>query len=385
MFDERAFADALRRARAGRGLSQAEVAGRLSVTPQSVSRWERGEAVPDIGHLSELSSLLGVSLDTLVANRRRGTRALIGVDAGGSKTDFALVDTAGRLIDRVKLEKANPNVVGMQETIRVAKRGIELLRPEGIDVLGIYFGGAGLASGDHADVLATALRKALPGVRVFCGSDAMNVIACASDPDYCLAAISGTGSVVFTANRRRVERVGGTGYFFEGAGSGFDVGRDAISAVLRAQDGIGEKTLLTDLVTEKLGGPAWEHIQTLYREGVSYIASFAPLVSEAAARGDGPAQEILKRNSEHMIRLIRAGYERLKGFKTVVFSGSMLTRDELFRRMVEEGLPDGLKAEVPGFSPVFGACLHCARLLGLTELPLRENFIKNEKKGDENA
>ena len=381
MFDERVFADALRRARVGRGLSQAEVAERLSVTPQSVSRWERGEAVPDIGHLSELSSLLGVSLDALVANRRPGIQGLIGVDAGGSKTDFVLVDTAGNLIDRVILEKANPNVVGMEETLRVARRGIELLRPEGIDVLGLFFGGAGMASGDHADVVATALKKALPGVRVFCGTDALNVIACAADPSFCLAAISGTGSVVFTSDRGRVERVGGTGYFFEGAGGGFDVGRDAISAVLKAQDGIGERTLLTDLVTEKLGGCAWENIQTLYREGVSYIASFAPLVSRAAAQGDIVALGILERNSEHMIRLIREGAKRLKGVKTVVFSGSMLTRDERFRDLVIKGLPDGLTAEVPDFPPVFGACLHCARLLGLTELPRRENFMKNEKRG----
>lgn len=48
------------------GLSQEELAEKISVSRQAVSKWERGEAYPDIENLVALSRLFGVSLDYLV-------------------------------------------------------------------------------------------------------------------------------------------------------------------------------------------------------------------------------------------------------------------------------------------------------------------------------
>ena len=53
MIDLLFFADSLKRHRKAAGLTQTELARRLDVTPQSVSRWERGETIPDIEHLAE--------------------------------------------------------------------------------------------------------------------------------------------------------------------------------------------------------------------------------------------------------------------------------------------------------------------------------------------
>lgn len=378
MFEAHTFAKTMKRCRVARGLTQAEVAERLLVTPQSVSRWECGEAIPDIQHLAELSELLGVSLDMLVLNRSPETEGIIGVDAGGSKTEFVLIDTDGNLLSRVVLEGANPNACGIEKTIQLALRGIRLLCPDNLRVLGIWFGGAGLASGNHADMLLSALRKAFPFTQVFCGSDMLNVLACASTPEHCIAAISGTGSVVYLHDHGKVLRRGGNGYRFERYGSGYDVGRDAITAALRDRDGLGEKTLLTALVEQKLGGRAWEHIQELYQGDVAYIASFAPLVSEAADRNDAVALDILQQNGAHLAKLIGALVQQSPGVKTVVLSGSMLTRNKRFREMVVSQLPPGLKIEIPTYPPVFGACLHCARLLGLREMPKAENFLKKK-------
>ena len=52
------------------GYSQNEVADKLHVTRQAVSRWERGETVPEIETLQALSRLFGVSINTLRASRR---------------------------------------------------------------------------------------------------------------------------------------------------------------------------------------------------------------------------------------------------------------------------------------------------------------------------
>ena len=47
------------------GKKQREVADELGVTPQAVSKWERGLSCPDILMLDELSTSLGVSIAAL--------------------------------------------------------------------------------------------------------------------------------------------------------------------------------------------------------------------------------------------------------------------------------------------------------------------------------
>lgn len=58
--------ETLRHLRAERGMSQKELADRLSVTPQSVSRWETGQAYPDMETLPRLADIFQVSVDRLL-------------------------------------------------------------------------------------------------------------------------------------------------------------------------------------------------------------------------------------------------------------------------------------------------------------------------------
>ncbi len=50
-------------ARKKNGLSQAELARLVSISPQAVGKWERGEAMPDILMLNRLTEILGVDLN----------------------------------------------------------------------------------------------------------------------------------------------------------------------------------------------------------------------------------------------------------------------------------------------------------------------------------
>lgn len=52
------------------GLSQDELAEKLFVTRQAVSRWEKGETVPNIDTLKLLSKLFDVSINTLLGSPR---------------------------------------------------------------------------------------------------------------------------------------------------------------------------------------------------------------------------------------------------------------------------------------------------------------------------
>ena len=48
-----------------RGLTQAELAAKLNYSDKAISRWERGDTLPDINVLYELCVFYGITLDTL--------------------------------------------------------------------------------------------------------------------------------------------------------------------------------------------------------------------------------------------------------------------------------------------------------------------------------
>ena len=49
-----------------RGWSQEELAQQLSVSRQSVSKWESGASIPDLDRIVKMSALFGVSTDYLL-------------------------------------------------------------------------------------------------------------------------------------------------------------------------------------------------------------------------------------------------------------------------------------------------------------------------------
>ena len=51
--------------RQAHSLTQAELAEKLSYTDKAVSKWERGESVPDVFTLKAISELFGVTVDYL--------------------------------------------------------------------------------------------------------------------------------------------------------------------------------------------------------------------------------------------------------------------------------------------------------------------------------
>ena len=60
------IANRLVQLRREQGLSQEEMASKLGVSRQAVSKWERAESSPDTDNLIALARLYGVSLDELL-------------------------------------------------------------------------------------------------------------------------------------------------------------------------------------------------------------------------------------------------------------------------------------------------------------------------------
>lgn len=69
------FKDCLTELRRAKGLSQEDLAGQLGVSRQAVSKWETGEAMPDMGKLIALADALDVSIDALCGRSAGGAAA----------------------------------------------------------------------------------------------------------------------------------------------------------------------------------------------------------------------------------------------------------------------------------------------------------------------
>ena len=54
------------RLRQASGMTQAELAAKLNYSDKAVSKWERGESLPDVAVLAQIADLFQVSMDWLV-------------------------------------------------------------------------------------------------------------------------------------------------------------------------------------------------------------------------------------------------------------------------------------------------------------------------------
>lgn len=70
------------------GLSQEELAEKLEVSRQSVSKWETAQSVPELDKLIRLADLFGVSVDELV---REGEPPRSEAETGGAEPEPKLV------------------------------------------------------------------------------------------------------------------------------------------------------------------------------------------------------------------------------------------------------------------------------------------------------
>ncbi|MDO4565112.1 MAG: helix-turn-helix transcriptional regulator [Clostridia bacterium] len=94
-------------------LTQQELADKLHISFQAVSNWERGESMPDIGKLLELSEILGISADGLLgrtASRTERNSKTVHVEITHDKSeeepdDFKLLMSLVPFLDSSTLDR----------------------------------------------------------------------------------------------------------------------------------------------------------------------------------------------------------------------------------------------------------------------------------------
>ena len=145
----------------------------------------------------------------------------------------------------------------------------------------VALGVSGLGERDSAAELKSMLGS-LVGT-VLLAHDATTSFLGALGPREGAVVASGTGAVTLAVGPSRVRRIDGWGHLLGDAGSGFWIGREALTAVLRAHDGRGAPTALSELAVEEFGDLSQLYLQIQSDPGrVARIASWARRVAELA-------------------------------------------------------------------------------------------------------
>ena len=231
----------------------------------------------------------------------------VGVDAGGTGSRAVIVRD-GEVVERRDLGPLNV----ILHADAVDRLGA-LLTDVGATAAGL--GLAGLRSAADADRIAALLRHRT-GARVAVGDDTDAALAGAFRGAPGIVVIAGTGSGAAGRDAAgRTVRVGGHGYLLGDEGGGYWIGRQAVGAALRAADGTGPPTELTELVRRAFdsltGAEQQVHSNPTDRD---LLARLVPLVTAAAGAGpagDPVAVRILAEAAGHLVALATAVRARL--------------------------------------------------------------------------
>ena len=341
----------IRELRQKRGLTQSEFAKIISVSFQAVSSWERGITPPDIENLMNIASYFGVLVDTLLSPAKENL--YLGVDGGGTKTEFVAVSASGTVEKRVIKQGCNPNDIGYEKSEEIILSGINEILVSFPTVKSIFCGIAGASTGGYSDKLYASLKRTYPQTEIAVQSDAFNLFGIYDEAD--MALISGTGSVAFVKTEDGYKRIGGWSHLFDIAGSAYDIGRAAISLALSEEDRKAAPSTINLMLRERMNAESvWEHINALYSGGKSYIASFASVVFDAYHKGEDAAVKIIDENARALAELLNKGTDLYGAKPVAVASGGLFEHysDILIRHI---GKYSNAKILISELSPIYGA------------------------------
>lgn len=281
----------------------------------------------------------------------------LGIDGGGTKTEFCLADQSGNCIKRVVLGASNPVDIGMDNTLLVLGKGIiSVCDAIELSDVSVFAGIAGILGGDYKKKILDFLHT-YPFARACAGSDVENAVSACLQKEDGIAVIMGTGTIAFAQKNGIQTRFGGFGYLFDEGGSGYAIGRDGILAALKAEEGTASATKLENVLKELYAvSRLWDVIPPVYTGGKREIAAFAPYVFAAAREGDRVAGAVIERNMAAVAENIEHALTMFEAESVPVgLVGGITKQKNMILPMIENKLNEKARLFVCEKTPVQGA------------------------------
>ena len=277
----------------------------------------------------------------------------IGIDGGGTKTQYALFDEKKNMLSTVKTEGTNHENMegGIPAAAKIIMRGInDLLMKNALRQQDITFVLMALAGMDHPyqeEAMARALKKAGLKIPFSLCNDGFIVVKAGVSGKAGIGYNCGTGTCCNSIDSDgNLLQIGGFGPLSGDVGGGLWIASNAYRLVYNEVCLGGEKTICTQKMTEKLEIPATRdallaQIPRYEQEEEQFIRDMIDVFFEALAEGDGPAKGVSDYMCARGAEFI-AGHIRKQHFTDdvieVVLSGSMHTKlvsDAYIARMQE--------------------------------------------------
>jgi len=302
----------------------------------------------------------------------------LGVDGGGTKTRFALVDGGGTLLAEAQLGTTYHPQVGLDGVRRTLEEGtatvLAQVQGDRADIAQAFFGLP--AYGE--DSRATAALQAIPGQvlghgRYACDNDMVcgwaGSLACADG----INIIAGTGSMGYGRRGAAAARAGGWGEAFGDEGSAHWIATQGLNAFSRMSDGRLPRGPLHAVLRAHFGlVDDLDICAHVYGEGVGTrgdIARLSVQVAQAANDGDAVAIAIFQQAGEELAQIAQA-LRVLLGFdqgQTVPlsYSGGAFSAGALLMQPFQAALVKAsadFELRTPLHAPHYGAALYALQL-----------------------
>lgn len=274
------------------------------------------------------------------------TRAL-GIDAGGRATRWVLADAAGAVLARGEAPPLS-GLIFSDAAIGGARAAVAALA-EAVGQRGgiaaVLAGVTGTSTGSPQDaLLRTMLAEAfdVPERRVQVRDDLWLAHQARFARGIGILAYCGTGSAaVHVRADGTLIRAGGHGCLIDDGGSGYAIARDAVRAVLEAEDaepGSGWQTPLGRGLAVVIGGDTWDAVRAYVYGGTrASIAALGPAVAEAARTGDTAARGVLRQAGRDLAAVARVVAGRV-GAQPVALTGGGAMLHPMIHEAMEQAL-----------------------------------------------
>jgi len=245
---------------------------------------------------------------------------VIAVDGGGSKTDVALVRADGETLALVRGPSSHAHHVGVEGSLDVIERlvddalGEARLRRDGTFAEVAAFTLAGADSPADEEALTSAAEARGWSARTTVLNDTFAILRAGTARGWGVAITCGSGiNCVGVSRDGRHARFPSLGWISGDWGGGFDLGKDAVFAAARSEDGRGPRTSLERTVPAHFGLKTPTELAGAMHEGrvaQRRVIELAPLVLAEAA-DDPVAATIVQHLADEVVALARVALTRL--------------------------------------------------------------------------